>query len=215
MLVLISERTVWFKDLAVRLNTHGIFLYICPYETAEFFCEKKDTGGVFLDCAPSLADGEAMCAKLHATYPDMPIAALIPQNSIPDLFATRLIRECNKEQIFEELLDFCIGSCGWSTETLSTYALTIGNDPAKTRYMGYPLPLTARQHVILRCLFYRSPDVTSTDDLMELCYPEGVQHINNLAVQIHNINLAAAKIDPRPLIVNVFNTGYRLRDGIV
>ena len=87
--------------------------------------------------------------------------------------------------------------------------------PAETYYMGYPLPLTAREHSILRCLFYRAPYVTSKIDLMELCYPEGTQSLQNIVVQIRQINQKAARIDRRPLIVNVYGKGYRLRDGIL
>ena len=50
---------------------------------------------------------------------------------------------------------------------------------------------------------------------MSLCYPCEYKSISNLAVQIHEINRHAMKIDPRPLIVNVYGKGYRLRDGIV
>ena len=80
--------------------------------------------------------------------------------------------------------------------------------------MGYPLPLSQTEHRILRCLFYRSPHLTSAIDLMSLCYPLGEQSISNLAVQIRRINERASKIDPRPLIVNVYGKGYVLREDL-
>ena len=215
MLILITQRTASFRRLAVRLSVNGVFTYVCPFETARFYCDRKDTGGVIVDCVDSLPVGEALCEVLRDTYPDLPIAALVPPNSIPNMPATRMITDCEREVLFEELLHFCTHTCGWSTVSLSTHALTVGNDPDGTRYMGYRLCLSPRQHIILRCLFYRSPTLTPIDDLMSLCYPEGVQSVSNLAVQINRINERAKKIDPRPLIVSCRNRGYRLRDGIL
>ena len=79
--------------------------------------------------------------------------------------------------------------------------------------MGYPLPLSPRESTILRCLLYRYPHLTPTDELMSLCFPDERINIENLFVHISVINQRAMKIDPRPLIVNTYGKGYRLRDG--
>lgn len=197
------------------MNKRGIYFYVCPYETALFFCEEKDTGGVLLDCLTDLEQGERLCRQLRERYPDMPIAALIGKTDIPDMPATSLIRDCDTEVLFEEILEFCCVSCGWSIERLSTFSLTVTGDPQQTLYMGYPLLLSPCQHHILRCLFYRSPAFTTTDDLAFLCFPCEWVGTRNIAVQISAINRRAAKIDPRPLIVNRYKEGYRLRDGIL
>lgn len=218
MLLLVTERTAIFRDFAVRFHQHGIYAYICHYEIARFFCERKDIGGVILDCIPNIEQEEALCRCLRAEYPDMPIAALVPQNSLPDMPACRLIRtdtDFGSERLFSEMLDFCMLQCGWNAETLSTFALTVTSNPKETVYMGYRMPLSVKQHTILRCLFYRAPIPISTDDLMALCYPNGMESIKNLAIQIQRINECAARIDPRRLIVNTRGVGYRLRDGIL
>lgn len=215
MLILVTEHRERYGEILDRLLARGIYTFVCPYETAGVLCEKKDTGGVILDCIGSLPRAERLCAELRERYPEMPIAAIVAPAAIPELAVNRLMRTNVPLTVWDDVLDFCIRTCGWQTETLSTFFLLVGDTPDKTRYMGYPLPLTPREHLILRFLFYRAPLVTSRDDLTELCYPTGWQGVQNVVVQIQRINRKAARIDPRPLIVNVYGKGYRLRDGIL
>ena len=215
MILVISDRRHTGKQLAVNLCEQGVFTFECPLETGAFYCEAKDTGGVILDCVPNLAAGEALCKALRQSYPQLPILAIVPNASVPDLEADRILRTTDPQTLFQEILDFCTTLCAWSKNPLSSYFLTVGNTPAETLYMGYPMPLSPRAHRILQCLFYRFPKITSADDLMALCYPEGKEQIGNLTVQIHHINQAAAKIDERPLVINIYKKGYKLRDGIL
>lgn len=213
MLIFVTDRHTLRAPILQRLLQHGIYAFSCPFETALFYCDKKDTGGVLLDCVGNLPRGEQVCALLREKYPEMPIGAILAPLAVPDLAVNRLIRET--DDIFEDVLDFCTCNCGWKTARLTAYTLTVVDDPAKTVYMGYPMPLTPREHTLLRCLFYRSPRVTSADDLMSLCFSDAPISIENVFKQISNINRRAAELDPRPLIVNVYGKGYRLRDGIV
>ncbi len=215
MLILVTDDARSRAEIRPKLAKHGIYTYVCPFETGEFYCDKKDTGGVLLDCIANLPRAEVLCAALRKRYPDMPICAIVSPISLPNLQVHRLIREDG--DIFEDVLDFCIRNCGWRTERLTTNTLTLEDDPAKTVYMGYKLPLTAREHTILRCLFYRSPRVTSAGDLLSLCFSDAGTGLSvaNLPTHIANINRRARELDPRPLIVNVYGKGYRLRDGVV
>lgn len=213
MLLLVSDAPSLRAQLVSRLSEHGIYTFQCPFETAEFFCDKKDTGGVLLDCKGALTRGEQLCARLHEKYPDMPICAILAPLAVPDLAVNRLIRETG--DVFDDVLDFCIRTCGWKTARLTTHALTVGSNPESIFYMGYRLSLTPSEYTLLRCLFYRSPRVTSARDLLSLCFPGRRISVTNVTTHISNINKRAAELDPRPLIVNVHNQGYRLRDGIV
>lgn len=215
MLLIVSDDRKKCFPIVKQLIPHGIFSFLCPYETAEFMCEKKDVGGVLLDCVAGLGKGERLCKIFRSRYPEMPIGAIISQGAIPNMEVNRLIRTPASESILDGVLDFCICNCGWRTKKLSTHYLAVEDDPARTVYMGYPLDVSPREHEILRCLFYRAPYVTTKDDLLTLCYPEGMQSHANLSIQIGRINRSAARIDPRPLIVNVYGKGYKLRDGIV
>jgi DNA-binding response OmpR family regulator len=215
MILVITDRRHLGKQLAADLCAQGIFTFECPPETGAFYCETKDTGGVILDCIPDLMAAEALCQALRSSYPQLPIFAIVPKESVPNLEADRLSRTTDPQKLFQEILDFCTTACAWSPKPLSSYFLTVGNTPEEIIYMGYPMPLSHRAHRILQCLFYRYPKITSADDLMSLCYPDGKEQIGNLAVQIHHINQAAAKIDARPLVVNVYKQGYKLRDGIL
>ena len=214
MLILITDRRDLGKSLSSELMDQGIFTFECPLETGAFFCEEKDTGGVLLDCVTDLKKGEALCRQLRRTYPELPILALTEPEAIPDLEADTLLRDASIEALLPHVLDFC-RCCGWSNEPLSSYFLTVGETPDKVFYMGYPLLLPPKAFRILQCLFYRYPALTSTEDLLTLCYPDGRKTAGNLAVQIHCINQCAAKIDPRPLVVNRYGKGYRLRRGIL
>ena len=215
MILFVTERREYHLESLRRLIAQGIFLYPCRFSSAVKLCRKKDIGGVVIDCVGEMPRSEIVCARLRQTQPDeMPIAAIVTPKSIPCLAIDRLIRDDGKD-LFDDLLDFSKVNCGWSTEPLSTFRLRVGNRTEDTLYMGHPFPLPPRAHSILRCLFYRAPALTSTKDLLRLCYPEAVQNPNNLATQIRNINLLAKEIDPRPLIINEYGKGYRLRDGIL
>lgn len=213
MLLLITDRSLIARVLTERLSENGIFLHRAPYETARLNFERRDTGGVILDCIAASESPEALCAELRAHNPEMPIAAIVPKDVAVDLSADMLLRDGDIDQICKGAMDFC-HLCGWSEDSLRVYSLSVGNMPNQVYYMGYPLPLAPREYVILRCLLYRMPRLTDADELMSLCFPGERLGIANLSVQISNINRRAKEIDPRPLIVNVYGKGYRLRDGL-
>lgn len=216
MIVIVTERTAWFQRLAVRFHANGVYFYLCHPETAEFYCREKDTGGVIMDCLPTLSVGEQLCQALHRSYPEMPIAAIVPTRSVPDVPAIRIFRaDRTRDALFADMLDFARVNCGMCTERLSTFSLLVERDRLKTQYMGYLMPLSVQEHKILRFLFYRAPRPTSLDDIAQICYVDGKQRVENVSVMIARINRHAAEIDPRPLIVNEYGKGYRLRNGIL
>ncbi|MBQ7336666.1 MAG: winged helix-turn-helix domain-containing protein, partial [Clostridia bacterium] len=216
MLILITDRILIERKLTTFLNAHGVYLFCAVPETGAYLCEQKDTGSVILDCVSNLHKCEKLCAELRTRYPELPIAAIVPRDSIPNLPADRILRDPAdgvSYPLLEDALRFC-HSCGWDERPFTVYDLRVGLDPDDVYYMGYHLPLSPSEHKILRCLFYRAPRVTSTSDLMALCYPEQSEKRANLSVLISRINRRAAKIDTRPLIVNIYGEGYRLRNGI-
>lgn len=215
MLVIITDRGSLGTALSKGLSERGLFLYRCPLQTALFTCEKKDTGGVLLDLVPNQKAGEAVCRELRARYPEMPIAVLAKDGGTPpDVEADCILREEPPEALARVVWEFYCKTCGWRDAPMATYRIKVTACPEETLYMGYPLPLTPTEHRILRCLLYRAPKLTSADDLMMLCFPEGRQRIANLAVHVRNINQKARRIDPRPLIESVYGKGYRLREWL-
>ena len=212
MLLFITERPLIAQALTQYLFDNGIFFYRATPETALFHYEKHDIGGVFLDGTSNLETIGELCRQLRKLAPNMPIAVLVSKNAIPELPADMILRDGNLDVIRDDALEFC-RTCGWKGQTLRSYAITV--EPSKKiYYMGYPLNLSPRENTILRCLFYRYPRLTTTDELMSLCFPDELLSIDNLFVHISAINQRAAKIDPRPLIVNRYGKGYRLRDGL-
>jgi DNA-binding response OmpR family regulator len=215
MLVLVTTQKTRRVSLVKSLNEHGVFVFITSPEDACRMVEAKDTGGVLLDTHACLSACERICTALRERYPQMPIGAIVSKQAIPKMAVNRIIREDDSTTTDEEVLDFCIQNCGYHTKHLSTYCLSVANAPEETLYMGYRMPLSPKEHTILRFLFYREPAYTSLEDLLELCYPEGNVKVENVTVLISRINQRARQIDGHNLIVHRRKMGYRLRDGIL
>lgn len=213
MMIIISDRSSFSDAVRVFLSSKGVFLFSSALETGEFFCDKKEIGGAILDCVSDESAGEELCLRLRQKYSEMPIAAIVSEDAVPDLPADRILREKDLSLLLPEILDFC-HCCGWDNSPLSVYHLYVDHQPANTIYMGYPLLLSHREHILLRCLFYRFPLPTSADDLIVLCYPDKVCRIGNIALLVRSINRRAAEIDPRPLIINQYGKGYLLHPDL-
>ncbi len=214
MLILITDRRSFGKELGTCLRQSGIFLVQCPTETAQFTCERYDTGGVLLDTVGAPA-AETLCNRLRLTYPELPIAAIIPNGQRTDLQIERILYEDGSlDRLAQQAIRFYKADCGWCSSPLSLYRLTVGQDRRDTVYMGYPLTLTSTEHLLLRYLLYRMPQITEANELLAVCFADGTQKKANLNVHIANINRKAAAIHPSPLVVNVYGKGYRLRDGL-
>ncbi len=219
MILLVSDRTKWRREIAQRVFDGGIYLFCASYENAVFTVREKDTGGVIMDGIPAPEKAALLAEELRNRYPEMPLSVVLTPTvralEIDLPFPVEcILREANTDLLCAELKAFC-ARCGWRGEHLQTFELSLGMDPVETLYMGYPFPLSPREHAILRCLFYRAPELTASDDLMSLCYPGEYKSISTLAPLIHEINRRALKFAPRPLIVNVYGKGYRIRDGIL
>lgn len=214
MLVFITDRRDFGRTVSAILRKKGIFLIQCPLEVALFTCERYDTGGVILDAVKDLSLAERVCDQLRQTYPPMPIAVIASAEQCPSLPADRILRDIgDTSRLADDAEHFYCVDCGWNVPVFSFYYLSMGVDPDSTVYMGYPLHLSPTEHMLLRCLFYRYPRLTSVDELLTLCF-DRAQNAANLSVHISNINRRAAQLDPRPLIVNAYGKGYRLRDGL-
>lgn len=215
MLLLISDRRELRASLAAALTRRGIFLWDVPLESAAHVSHQRDTGGVLLDTVGNPQGAAQLFSLLRERYPALPIAILAAPGQIVSLLADAILREGPIEETTDATEEFYRKGCGWQGETLSSHALAIGAEGEACRYLGYSLSLSPLERRILACLFYRSPRYTSPEELLELCFPSTAHRIQNVAVQIGRINRAAAHIDPRPLIVNRYGVGYRLREGIL
>ena len=213
MLLIITDREGWASRLSPFLLERGIYHLCVPHAYGAFTCEREDTGAVILDCVPSLSRGEHLCADLKKRYPELPIALVATPEAIVNAHADAVFRNENFEMLCENILSFCLAS-GWRSAPLSTFYLRLAH-PNKAEYMGQPLSLSPAEFRILHCIFYHSPRPTSTELLVALSALDGAKNEAALAVLIHRINQKAALLDPRPLIVNEYGKGYRLRDGII
>lgn len=213
MLLIITDREGWASRLSPFLLENGIYHLCVPLAFGTFTCEQEDTGGVILDCVPSLSRGEHICHDLKKRYPDMPVAVVAAPEAVVNAHTDAVLRDENFDTLCKNILSLCRAN-GWSPTPLSTFYLRL-TPPDRAEYMGLSLPLSPAEFRILHCIFYHSPRPTSTELLVALSALDGAKSESALAVLIHRINQKAAKIDPRPLIVNEYGKGYRLRDGII
>lgn len=213
MLLIITDREGWASRLSPVLLENGIYHLCVSSSFGTFVCEREDTGAVILDCVPSLSRGEHICGDLKKRYPDMPVAVVAAPTAVVNARADAVLRDESFDTLCENILSLCRAN-GWSFAPLSTYYLRLA-PPDRAEYMGLSLPLSPAEFRILHCIFYHSPRPTSTELLVALSAGEGSKNETALAVLIHRINQKAAEIDPRPLIVNEYGKGYRLRDGII
>ncbi len=213
MLLIITDREGWASHLSPILLENGIYHLCVPMSYGTFICEREDTGAVILDCVPSLSRGEHICADLKRRYPNIPVAIVAAPKAIANAHTDAVLRDGDIGTLCKNILSLCHAN-GWSSAPLSTYYFRL-TPPDRAEYMGLPLPLSPAEFRILHCIFYHSPRPTNTELLVSLSAREGATSESSLAVLIHRINQKAAEIDPRPLIVNEYGKGYRLRDGII
>ena len=213
MLIIITDREGWASHLSPLLLENGIYHLCVPTSFGTFVCEREDTGAVILDSVPSLSRGEHICADLKRRYPDMPVAIVAAPEMVVNAHADAVLRDGNLDTLCDNIASLCHAN-GWSTTPLSTYYLRL-IPPCRADYMGLSLSLSPAEFRILHCIFYRSPHPTSTELLIALLANEGAKNEDALGVLIHRINQKAAEIDPRPLVVNEYGKGYRIRDGIL
>ena len=213
MLLIITDREGWAFHLSPILLENNIYHLCVPLSYGTFICEREDTGAVLLDCVPSLSRGERICQDLKHRYPDMPVAIVAAPEAVVNAQADAIFRSASIDSLGVSILSFCRAN-GWADKLLSTYYLQMGAQN-RVGYMGLPLSLSPAEYRILHCIFYHSPRPTSTELLLALSANEGAKNEATLAILIHRINQKAARIDPRPLIVNEYGKGYRLREGII
>ena len=213
MLVVVSEQFAELSALADRLTDRGIFLLHCPIETAEFVCNKYDTGGVLLDLSKRPREGVALFERLRKIYPALPIGVICDKNRFPWMPFDGVIRRSDPETTEREILSFCLHRCQFYVGSVSGKEFCLMRHAMY--YQGQLFPLSTRQHRILRCLAYRSPRTVERGDLLSMCFPTELLTPSDLAVLIHSINERLSKHGQSQLIENVYGKGYRLRDGVL
>lgn len=215
MILFLTENATLGIQICEKLLGLGVIIRWAKPDAGVCLCRDKDTCGVILDGTDDPIFAESICSELLESYPDLPIALLIPACRLISANVTRIIRTpMDGASVIRELMQFLTDSCGWSP-ILSNYALTVGQKPEQTVYLGYPLPISPTGLMILRFLFFRAPATVSTSELLAVCYPRNTQLPANIKVQIGKINQSAIKHTGVPLIEYAHGKGYRLCGGIV
>ena len=211
MLIFLTDRRSAGLDLTRRLSDAGMTVLTERTEAADYLCRERTLGALLIDGIPDPAAANSLCARMRAEYPELPIALIMDADSVADTMADRVIRPSS--DLAAEVLTFCRAH-GWVPE-LSTFSLLLTADPADTRLLGYRMPLSPREHQVLRLIYLRAPETVPRSKLLAVCLPEGLQRAENLTVHVNRINAKAKAISGLPLIESIYGKGYRLRPGIV
>ncbi len=210
MFLLLTDDNSFGIRISEKLLARGLFSYRADLDCGRALCERFDTSAVFLDGRDRPALAESLCRELLSLYPELPVLFLCSKKSVTDCRSARLLSADGSDgEITEHLLTFARERCGWSPR-LSTYALTISDDPTETRFLGYPLHLTPREHAILGFLFYSAPKLLPPHLLLSVCFPKGHEKAENLGVHVSAINRKSVALTGLPLIENRYGEGYRL-----
>lgn len=213
MLIFLTDRKTAGLELTRRLNDAGLTVLTERTVAAEYLCRERTMGALLIDGIPDPTAANTLCARMRDEYPELPIALILGADAVADTVADCVIRAESATGIAQEVLEFCRAH-GWTPE-LSTFALLLTADPADTRLLGYRMPLSPREHQVLRLIYLRAPETVSRNELLAVCLPEGLQRAENLTVHVNHINTKAKSITGLPLIESVYGKGYRLRAGIV
>ena len=213
MLLFLTDRKQIGLTLTRGLTAEGIPVLQTGLETGMYLCRERPTSAVLIDGIPNAEEAVSLCLRLRGECHDLPIALILPEHCVADTVADRVIRRSGPEELMAEVRRFC-ETCGWQPR-LSTFTLFLDENPADSALLGYRLPLSPREHQILRFLFFRAPELVSRKELLSVCFPEGSQKAENLTVQINHINRKARMIGGISLIKGVYGKGYKLCDGIV
>ncbi len=165
-------------------------------------CDRWDVGGVAIELDERPTDGLALLSELQKVYPELPIAVIcdLPLLKLPPR-VVRLSNVADAAPMLDALLQFCVKSCRFCiTGKLTVAALTLSLDDQRWTYMKKPLKLTAAQHRVLYALFYYAPRQLPLVDLVLLCGYGSKSGGAEVRKVIRDINQAAAKISPEPLI---------------
>lgn len=213
MLLFLTDRKQIGLALTRGLTAVGIPVLQTGLETGMYLCRERPTSAVLIDGVPNAEEAVELCVRFRNECRELPIALILPDDCIADTVADRVIRRSSPEELMSEVRLFC-ETCGWQPR-LSTFTLFLNETPADSRLLGYRLPLSPREHQILRFLFFRAPELVSREELLSVCFPEGSQKAENLTVQINHINRKARHVGGISLIESVYGKGYKLCDGIV
>lgn len=215
MLLLLSEPCKLQEILSEILFEEGIQAFIATPDAGEALTVLHDVGGVILNGTADPIAADALCLRLLTRYPDLPVALLLPQGASVESPAARLLRLPIPVRILrEELLAFCLDSCGCKPSP-STHALTLFPN-GSVRYLGYSVSLPPHEASALRLLLFRSPLAVRHAELLSVCFPRSAQGLADLSDLISSLNRRFTAVFPEArLIESVHGFGYRLRDGIV
>ena len=214
MLLILTDDSSLGIELCEHLLSRGLFSYRAELDCGRSLCERLDTSGVLLDGRSRPAVAESLCRELLSLYPELPILFLCTETTVTNCLSARLVRcgSTSSDEIARLVLSFAEQE-GWKPR-LSTYALTLTSTPKETRFLGYPLPLTPREHAILGFLFYSAPKTLPQHLLLSVCFPRGCERAENLGVHVSAINKRAERLAGIPLIECCYGVGYRLHPRV-
>ena len=169
MLIFLTDRRQQGLELTRTLAASGLEVLAECMEAAEYLCREHTMSAMLIDGTAEPHHANALCAKMRSEYPDLPIALILENGSVADSDTDCVIRYETVPQVADEVLHFC-RTHGWNPQ-LSTFTLLVNDHPNDTRLLGYRMPLSPREHQILRLIYLRAPETVSRNELLGCLLP--------------------------------------------
>ena len=149
MLLFLTENRSFGIRMVTRLQAEGIVALFAKTDAGESLCHLRDTGGILLDGRDDPDRAQRLCLSLLTAYPELPIALMLPRETLLEVSVARVLRgDFEDDRLTEELLTFYLECCDGKTE-MSTFALSVGASPDSFLYLGYPLSLPPKAQLLL------------------------------------------------------------------
>lgn len=173
---------------------------------------------VLLDLNLPDGDGVELCRRLRERKYKAPVLMLTARDRVSDRVRgldSGADDYLTKPFAFEELLAriraLLRRSAGERRPALQVGALSICPGTVTATYQGMPLPLTSREFAVLEYLARRSPEVVSSEELLEhVCDEHADPFSNTIRVHLANLRRKLRMAGGEQVIDTVIGRGYRL-----